>query len=428
MADPEGKHGLVINAWLVNTLHRLPRNLVGAALVLLCGAALTPPLQAAAKTPQPRPEAAHRSSPEARLLEVYRLLRAGDSRLALVKAESLARDVPTFQLAQLVYGDLLLTRRGKLDALAAPPSELPASAATQWSQLRQEAALRLAALTESPPENAVPRQFIDIPPSTRHAIAVDASRSRMYLFVNDVHGLKLVADHYVSLGKLGVDKKEQGDQRTPLGVYFITSRLSGAQLKDFYGPGALALNYPNEYDRRRGKTGSGIWLHGVPQQTFARTPQSTDGCVVLANVDLGHLLREVSPRRTPVVIATRLDWVARGQVEKERNAARALVEQWRQARSRGDVNKLLDFYSPQFSSGTVDLAQWANLLDKELSAARGRESELKELSILSWRDTGEVLIVTFGEVLKGQRTGPMKRQYWGKEGGQWKIFFEGVIG
>jgi murein L,D-transpeptidase YafK len=381
-----------------------------------------------AATRKAKPVVAVQASPEARLLEVYRLLRAGDSRQALNKAESLAREVPNFQLAQLVYGDLLLTRRGKLDAVAAAPAELPASAAAQWSQLRQEATVRLAALTERPPDNALPRQFIDIPSSTRHAIAVDASRSRLYVFENQGHGMKLVSDHYVSLGRLGVDKAEQGDQRTPLGVYFITSRLGGRQLKDFYGPGALTLNYPNEYDRRRGKTGSGIWLHGVPPENFARTPQSTDGCVVLANEDLHRLLRDVMPRRTPVVIAPRLDWVAHGQVEHERAAARALVEQWRQARSGGDSAKLLAFYSPQFSSGSVDRAQWSRIIDKELSTARGRESELKELSILSWRDTSEVLIVTFGEVLKGQRTGPMKRQYWGKEGGQWKIFFEGVIG
>ena len=97
------------------------------------------------------------------------------------------------------------------------------------------------------------------------------------------------------------------------------------------------------------------------------------------------------------------------------------------ARSRGDVNKLIAFYSPQFNSGEMDLAQWAKLLDKESKAAHGRASEIKELSILSWRDTSEILVVTFGEVLQGQLTGPMKRQYWGKEGGQWKIFFEGVI-
>jgi murein L,D-transpeptidase YafK len=299
---------------------------------------------------------------------------------------------------------------------------------SNWAQLRHEAAVRLAALTERPPSHAIPRQFIDLPTSTRHAIAVDASRSRLYLFENDARGVRLIADHYVSLGRLGVDKKEQGDQRTPLGVYFITSRLEARQLKDFYGPGALTLNYPNEYDRRRGKTGGGIWLHGVPPENYARAPQSTDGCVVLANDDLLRLLRDVSPRRTPVVIAPKIEWVAQSHNERERTVARALVEQWRQARSRGDMGKLMSFYSTQFTSGNADLAQWSQTLSREVNAARGRESELKELSILSWRDTSEVLIVTFGEVLKGQVSGPMKRQYWGKEGGQWKIFFEGVIG
>ena len=367
------------------------------------------------------------ASPEARLIEVYQLIQAGDARTALARAEALTRDVPNFQLAQLVYGDLLLARRQPLDAMGAAPPELAASSPDQLAQLRQEATLRLAALTERPPAGAVPRQFIDIPPSTRHAIAVDASRSRLYLFANDAKGLRLIADHYVSLGRLGVDKKEQGDQRTPLGAYFITSRLTNQQVAEFYGPGALTLNYPNEYDRRRGKTGGGIWLHGVPPANFARGPQTTDGCVVLANPDLLRLLREVSPRRTPVVIAPKIEWVARAQVEQERIAAHAMVEQWRIARSQGDARKLLSFYSPQFQSGTADLAQWSQMVDKELQATRGRSAELKEMSILSWRDTGEVLIVTFGEVLSGQLTGPLKRQYWGKEGGQWKIFFEGVI-
>jgi len=371
--------------------------------------------------------AAAPASPEARLIDIYQLIRDGDARRALARAETLTRDVPNFQLAQLVYGDLLLARRQPLEAMGAAPPELAASSPDQLVQLRQEATLRLAALTERPPADAVPRQFIDIPSSTRHAIAVDASRSRLYLFANDAKGLRLVADHYVSLGRLGVDKKEQGDQRTPLGAYFITSRLTNQQVAEFYGPGALTLNYPNEYDRRRGKTGGGIWLHGVPPANFARGPQTTDGCVVLANPDLLRLLREVSPRRTPVVIAPKLEWVARAQVAQERVAAHAMVEQWRVARSQGDARKLLSFYSPQFQSGTADLAQWSQMVDKELQATRGRTAELKEMSILSWRDAGEVLIVTFGEVLSGQLTGPLKRQYWGKEGGQWKIFFEGVI-
>ena len=47
---------------------------------------------------------------EARLIEIYRLIARGSSRLAIEAAEKLVKDHPTFQLAQLVYGDLLTTR------------------------------------------------------------------------------------------------------------------------------------------------------------------------------------------------------------------------------------------------------------------------------------------------------------------------------
>jgi len=401
---------------------------MAATWLCACLALTLPPCAHSAAPKRAKALAVLKASPEARLIEIYRLVGASQARKALIQAEALTRDVPNFQLAQLVYGDLLLAQHGQLSALQMAPPELPASSAMQWGQLRQEAALRLAALTERPPQGAIPRQFVDLPPTTRHAIAVDASRSRLYVFENTAQGMKLLADHYVSLGRLGVDKKEQGDQRTPLGVYFITSRLGGTQLKDFYGPGALTLNYPNEYDRRRGKTGGGIWLHGVPPQNFARSPQSTDGCVVLANDDLAPLLRDMPLRRTPVVIAPQLEWLTPAQAEQERSVARKLVEQWHQARSRGDTKKLLEFYSAQFSSGSADFEQWSRALGQEMVKTRAHESELKDLSILSWRDASEVLIVTFGEVLKGQRSGPVKRQYWGKESGQWKIFFEGVIG
>ena len=45
-------------------------------------------------------------------------------------------------------------------------------------------------------------------------------------------GLVLVADYYASVGKLGTEKVVEGDQRTPLGVYYITSRLDAKQLAD----------------------------------------------------------------------------------------------------------------------------------------------------------------------------------------------------
>jgi murein L,D-transpeptidase YafK len=58
------------------------------------------------------------------------------------------------------------------------------------------------------------------------------------------------------------------------------------KLTDFYGSGAFPINYPNEWDRIRGRNGYGIWLHGTPRDTYSRPPRASDGCIVLSNEDL----------------------------------------------------------------------------------------------------------------------------------------------
>ena len=380
--------------------------------------------------PAPAPRALPRqsASAEARLLEIYRLIGSAQADVALGKAESLVRDVPNFQLAQLVYGDLLLARTHALPTMGNAPAALAGRAQERLTQLRVEANRRLTALRERPPEGSLPPQFISLPSTTRHAIAVDASRSRLYLFQNGPDGLRLIADHYASIGKLGPEKSFEGDQRTPLGVYYITSRLDARQLTDFYGAGALPLNYPNEYDRRLGRTGSGIWLHGVPSDSYARSPESTDGCVALANPELQSILDQVQPRTTPVVIARSLQWVTPTKVEPQRRSLQNMIEGWRVARASGDIGRVMSFYSPQFSSGKQDFTRWRQSVERDVSQLRGKAIELKDLAILGWQDKGDILVVTFGEVAEGQRTGAVKRQYWGKEGGLWKIFYEGVIG
>ena len=381
-----------------------------------------------AARPQGRTGVLHGPGAEARLLEIYTLIGSGDSRQALDKAGALVKEIPNFQLAQLVYGDLLMAQATPVSRVGHVPIKLSQRAPDRLEQLRLEAERRLHALRAQPPANSIPSQFLEIPASTRHAIAVDVSRSRLYLFENSGKGMRLAAHHYVSIGKSGSAKQVEGDQRTPLGVYYITSRLSPKQLTDFYGVGALPLNYPNEYDRRMGRTGSGIWLHGVPQDYYARTPLSTDGCVVLANPELQTLLDKVAPRTTPVVIADSLNWVSPEAIDVSRQSVQNLMEGWRVARSTSDLPRLKSFYSEQFSSGDMRLPQWQAQLERETKNRRPRQIQLKDLAILAWRDKSDILVVTFGEVPQGQVSGPVKRQYWGKENGLWKIFYEGVIG
>lgn len=106
--------------------------------------------------------------------------------------------------------------------------------------------------------------------SQSRVVVVDLNASRMYLFENLDGAPQLKRSFYVSIGKNGAAKRREGDQRTPVGGYFVTARIEGETLPDFYGPGALAVNDPNEWDLRAQRTGYGIWIRGVPSDTFAR--------------------------------------------------------------------------------------------------------------------------------------------------------------
>lgn len=420
--------------------------LVLAALLLAAPASADGPSRAKSRRASKAAVTSHAVKPvapvlrdgqaETRLMAIYELAAAGRSREALVQAENLARDYPNFQLAQLAVGDLLMSRTRPLrkpgDLPAIPPAndgDTSAQAATTLQELRTESRQRVQAQRSRPPEHSVPAQFLELPQSSRHAIAVDASRSRLYLFENTPTGLRLVADYYASVGKLGIDKAVEGDQRTPLGVYFITSRLDPTTLKDFYGAGALPINYPNPLDQSRGKTGGGIWLHGTPPEQFSRAPLATDGCLALANPDLERILRTVEPRSTPVVIAKQLQWVAPQSVQAQRQSFDAVLNAWRSAKSGGDMKRLMGFYAPDFQSyRKKPLDEWSQVLQAETLALKGRELQLKDKSYLRWTDSSDTMVVTFGEVAEGARTGPVKRQYWTRRGQQWQIFFEGVIG
>ena len=376
---------------------------------------------------------------EARLIGIYQLISQGQHREALALADRLVKDHPNFQLAHLVHGDLLSLQARPVRQLGDVPDTKALAASQQLSTLREESRRRLLALTERPPEGSIPTQFLALAPQSRHAIAIDASRSRLYLFENlnparsspgddRQPKLKLVGDFYISVGLSGIEKSVEGDKRTPLGVYYITSNLTPADLPDLYGVGALPINYPNPLDVQRGKTGSGIWLHGTPSDQFVRAPQASDGCVVLSNPDLERLLRTVQIRTTPVVIAPELQWVQPDALSSDRVQFESVLEAWRRSRSEGNLAELKGFYSSRFSNQGRDLAQWWPRVEGELRSTGPRELAIKDLSVLRWNDTDDTRVVTFGEVAAGQTRGVTKRQYWIRENDRWTIFFEGTIG
>jgi murein L,D-transpeptidase YafK len=365
---------------------------------------------------------------EGRLIVIYKLVGQAKTREALSLAERLVKDHPNFQLAQLLYGDLLAAQLRPIRNLGDVPDTTAMVAAVPLAELRKESQLRLQALRERPAPGLIPSQFVALSARNKHAIAIDATKSRLYLFENSETGMKLLSDYYISVGKSGTEKAAEGDLRTPLGVYFVTSNLDRKSLKDFYGSGALPINYPNQLDVKRGKTGSGIWLHGTPRDQFSRAPLSTDGCVVLANPDLERIIRTVEVRTTPVVITQNIKWVAPLTAQAEGKSFQEALTAWNNAKSSGDLARLMTWYTSDFVSHGKTLTDYTPALQQQLKQLAGRPLQLKDVSYLRWTDVNDTMVVTFGELAQGEKTGKTKRQYWIRQNGQWKIFFEGIVG
>jgi murein L,D-transpeptidase YafK len=368
-------------------------------------------------------------SAEARLMNVYVLMAQGHGQQALNAAQRLATDVPTFGLAQLAYADLLSGLTLSNPGFATYPPTLHDAPAERLDDLAAEARARIAAAGSRPPAGSVPSQFVYLAPSVRYAMAVDVSKARVYLFENTAAGPVLKHDYYASVGKLGTSKRAEGDLRTPLGVYFTTGSVDPRKLPERYGVGALTLNYPNQLDQLRGRTGSGIWLHGIEPATFTRAPLATDGCVAVANPDLREISQLINRHQTPVVIAESLTWVAAAQAPEQQAEFMRRFNAWRDARQAKAEGLRQTFYSQTVhtpadaSSSTASQAQ----RDERSRSDGGAAPIINSLSVLAWRDEDEVMIVTYTEAAKREPQGRLKRQYWLRQGGDWSIIFEGAV-
>jgi hypothetical protein len=210
------------------------------------------------------------SGPEPLLAKVFDAIENNRLEVAMQQTEMLIKAYPNFRLAHLVMGDLLLARSRPLMAFGEGGG--PASG-EKVADLRDEAVVRLKGYRTKPPADYVPRYLLQMQPEQKHAVVVDTQKSRLYLYQNDNGTPRFIADYYISQGKLGADKAREGDKKTPIGVYHVTSSLPRQKLTDFYGSGAFPINYPNDWDKRQGRNGHGIWLHGTPSDTFSRPPR-----------------------------------------------------------------------------------------------------------------------------------------------------------
>lgn len=191
---------------------------------------------------------------------------------------------------------------------------------------------------------------------TFHAAIVDKSQQQLGIWRIEHGEPRLVESFRCSTGENRGDKWVQGDMRTPEGAYFFCSVIDGRRLPPKYGLWAFTTDYPNFVDKRRGKNGDGIWLHGR-DKPLADKPDS-NGCIALENDDLVKVSKYIRLQSTPLIIVDRIRLAPRSELLEQEREIRDFIESWRSAWESQDVDAYMRHYSKNFQSCWLDFRNW----------------------------------------------------------------------
>lgn len=138
-------------------------------------------------------------------------------------------------------------------------------------------------------------------------------------------------------------KNVEGDLTTPIGVYDITSKLTG--LSEYYGPLAFTTNYPNAYDKAQKKTGHGIWIHGFPLNGN-REELNTKGCIAIENSIISQYDQLINKKKTILIT---YETMFKNSTKEELATILSGLYQWKEAWTRNDLEAYLSFYGKDFT-------------------------------------------------------------------------------
>ena len=365
--------------------------------------------------------------PEARLAAAIDAMQDGRYAIATETLRKLLKDQPNFRLAQLLYGQALALRSGACIGSPLADDEDP-----KLRDLLAEYRVRHDSQRALPPPGQVPAMLLKLSDELRHAVVVDLSKGRTYVIENDHGSLRTIRNFYSGIGRSGFGKQSEGDLRTPVGIYRITGWMSDDALPPLYGAGALPLSYSNSWDRALSRTGGGIWLHGVPPETYVRAPRSSEGCVTFANGDLLALRQLVTVggaiSATPVILADSVDWQPAANLAGDRERLTRTIEGWRSRWAALDTEAYLDHYAKDFRTDDgLDKAAFTDYKRKVNAGKRRIEVGVDDLSLFAYPGEPGLVLAQFMQNYRSDNftSSSRKDQYWRRQpDGQWKIVRE----
>ncbi|MFN7728971.1 MAG: murein L,D-transpeptidase family protein [Bdellovibrio sp.] len=223
-----------------------------------------------------------------------------------------------------------------------------------------------------------------------------ADKTRRFLRVYEFQNKRphLVLEVPSDIGKNNGDKERENDYKTPVGIYFLQQKRTPPEIPfSLYGSIAFTTDYPNIFDQRDKKGGSGIWLHAVPD-TVPLT-RGSRGCVVVRDDVVKKLAQFVRLKETPIVIYDQVEDLKQEDYDLEQKKYLTFFEEWRKAWETQDADTYIKFYDETFQNNQMNYSQWYNHKKKLKSQYKFIKVSLSEPLII--RNRGQVVIRTLQE-------------------------------
>ncbi len=261
---------------------------------------------------------------------------------------------------------------------------------------------------------AVPGYVLQLPASVTTVLIAETTTATLHRFEADEQGVVLSDARRMSIGQEGAGKERTGDQRTPLGVYFVMEELDTSNLHEKYGPVAFPLDYPNAWDDANQRTGSGIWIHGVEPGSGPRPERDTDGCIALPNAALLSLGPYLTPQRTPVIVTRSMQMKTMQEISATREQLLAALEVWTNSYRDGDWHRYLDLYTENFEYRGMNRAEWSAYRIQTVGTRPIDDFAIDDILLIADPEEDGLYLSRFRQRISesGRTIATTKRLYW----------------
>ena len=188
------------------------------------------------------------------------------------------------------------------------------------------------------------------------AILVDKKTSTLHVTEYLDGEYKKLKTYHTTLGQVKGDKEDEGDMKTPEGIYTFHHRLTAPQLQKKFGSLAFYMNFPNTFDELAGRKGSNIMLHATDTPERLKKNYDSLGCVVVNDQEIHEIEKHVTIGLTPIIIFPELteEYWKPGQDESLKSFFKSWVKSW----ETKSLDHYIDHYHSDFSAQGKNKSAW----------------------------------------------------------------------